>query len=1547
MKQKINLGQIEKILASIIRQKKLIDNPNTNTFFDFVSSTENAKSFAGTVNTDQLFALGKLLNENGSTEQIHEFLDIFRHSSFLTRIYEEDRWAQLILDLIQRSNFTFCTLFNQRLRKYADKILFTVMEPGSQKDYTWQQTGEMVQKYARLLLALLGPGPELKSVAFLCKNSLDMALLDLACLTTGIENVMIPANSVQMHIEYILNYTKPKVLIVSDMELLNNILPLFAKFNFLESILLLKNGNQHSEGVYTLDQVQDLIDSVDLNMIQKYADLKNVQDRATIMFTSGTTGNPKGIMFSYQNIVFKRFARAMAIPRIGEDDVYLSYLPLYHTFGRWLELTGSVFWCARYVFMENPSAEAMLDNMKRIRPSIFISIPKKWYQLYERVQSEVDIFKDDEETIKTAVKKLTGGRLQWGLSAAGHLDVEVFEFFQRNGIELMSGFGMTEATGGITMTPPGGYRPNSLGKALPGVELKFLDDGELLIRGPYVMMGYVNPEESETNMEDGWLATGDIMKVDADSYIRIIDRKKEIYKNIKGETIAPQKIENFFLEMEFIKSVFLVGDHKPFNTLLFFPNYGSQEVDFTQMDESELRSYFSSVIVSVNQFLSPFERVVDFRIIDRDFDLDKNELTAKGTFKRKNIEKNFKDIIEQMYRHEFFPVHVKNYEVQIPTWFLRESGVTQSEVKFKDDYLALKGNAAKLKIVIKKPGIQLGDFVYKTERRRLNLGAIFQSPDLWLGNQSLVSFTGNDIFKWSRSDERDDKIRVAVVLPDPGVLVSELQENDDDLQLLHNSARMLYSYDRNEQEKSIEYLGALCKSSQSHLAFFANEILYRTIFEKNQSLQEMTIPVMIDTLHKEEFQKLLTELFDRPDFEFSESLISAISEKRLSDENLNVLFESIKRYCITADKSCEKLFELVSVYGTSHPAQYKNIRQFLINSQLNAFHKEISEFAGTAYDKLKSGFRDWLGTKQTVAVDMETGEEYTWDNVLTFEEGTDPDDRNRLYQAITRSTIIREAVFLFSKGALVRLHDIPPGGVWVSLLGSDHGKSVYRVTVQTRYQGSFDLAVNINHKLKVPEVVEEIKWLMQTGSISGDEQLVEEFGGYWPEYNLWSEEYVQGETAGKFLKRIARQQKDEILDRILLLWPFFIWSATTGYLKFWMRTGQTMEIKDPSPNNIIVPVHDYQTGSRIVSISARQQHQDILSLIRNIFEKFVTNSEDEHAVLKGIGKYKYIFSGVIEAIGIEHGLRILKECLEICRLDKKKQELKILSNELSEYIENVEEFGFLPKKLYFAIKRYHRWYALTSDPTIAARAETLSELYNTYQLHNLEIENPETRIRFFKATVFSESSEDLLVRLEKIIRGQRVGNISQDNLSQYISAIQTELKLSEDELFFLTRLTYPHLSPTDSADLITMEAGGVSDLDVVVRLQDYDGDEFSVRTPVNPKEITRLHQLFLKNNLAVYFSAEHRYLIAINERSHLIGGLFYSLMDEKTAHIEKIVVTNSYRKKGVSDGLLNEFFKRMKSDHRSYVTTGFFRPEYFYRFGFKTERKYAGLVRKL
>ena len=181
-----------------------------------------------------------------------------------------------------------------------------------------------------------------------------------------------------------------------------------------------------------------------------------IDDLATIMYTSGTTGTPKGIQFSHRNIVFKRFARALALPEIGENDVFLCFLPLFHTFGRFLEMLGCVFWGATYCFLGplGPQGAGPRHACATVR------------RVHQRAQ-EVDAALRGDRPRPTrsrsptrscceATRSMTGGRLRWGLSAAGHLDPDIFRFFQHQGIELMSGFGMTEATGGITMTPPGG-----------------------------------------------------------------------------------------------------------------------------------------------------------------------------------------------------------------------------------------------------------------------------------------------------------------------------------------------------------------------------------------------------------------------------------------------------------------------------------------------------------------------------------------------------------------------------------------------------------------------------------------------------------------------------------------------------------------------------------------------------------------------------------------------------------------------------------------------------------------------------------------------------------------------------------------------------------------------------------------------------------------------------------------------------------------------------------------------------------------------------------
>jgi long-subunit acyl-CoA synthetase (AMP-forming) len=265
---------------------------------------------------------------------------------------------------------------------------------------------------------------------------------------------------------------------------------------------------------------------------------------ATVMFTSGSTGQPKGIVFNLFNLVSKRFARAAALPAVGRDEVLLCYLPLFHTFGRYFEMLGTIYWGGTYVFAGSPTAEGLLAELARVRPTGLISVPVRWTQIREQCLERME--RDDEGADEDrAFREVVGDRLRWGLSAAGYLDPLVFRFFQRHGVDLCSGFGMTEATGGITMTPPGSYVDGTVGIPLPGMRIRFGDTrncrlpGRVAIYSTNTARSARCPTSTPTPILIG---TGDLQEHEG-GYL-IVDRIKDIYKN--SCTVALQRVEQRF-----------------------------------------------------------------------------------------------------------------------------------------------------------------------------------------------------------------------------------------------------------------------------------------------------------------------------------------------------------------------------------------------------------------------------------------------------------------------------------------------------------------------------------------------------------------------------------------------------------------------------------------------------------------------------------------------------------------------------------------------------------------------------------------------------------------------------------------------------------------------------------------------------------------------------------------------------------------------------------------------------------------------------------------
>jgi len=1480
-------------------------------------------------------------------------LDVLRRSALLVRIAEAGAvtvWSDLILRLVDSSHFTFGPLFEQRVAGYGTRTLF---ELGDTR-ISWHQAAGRVGLISRGLLALTANDAQ-RPVAILSENRLEMALTDLACLTTGIVNVMIPATATDTEVAYILEHCDAATVIVSGSTQLKKIAACRDKLERLRHVVVFDGTAADGTRVLAFEEVLNRASEITAEDVGLRRASVDISDLATVMYTSGTTGRPKGIRFSQRNIVFKRFARALALPEIGENDRFLAYLPLFHTFGRYLELCGTVFWGATYRFAESPSIDNLVREMRAFRPTVFISIPMKWMQLMDRIRRDTDLESDTDDVIAKAVDGVTGGALSWGLSAAGYLDPEVFRFFQRYGVELMSGFGMTEATGGITMTPPGGYAEDSLGFPLPGIEATLADDGELIMRGPYVMMGYLKDPDGRPSFDDeGWFHSGDLMERSSDGHFHMVDRKKEIYKNVKGQTIAPQKVENLFRDFDSVARIFLVGDHRPYNTLLIFPNYDFEEEDLAALAPEDLKAHYRSLVVSANAFLAPFERIVDFAIIERDFSADEGELTPKGTYRRKVIERNFSDAINLLYRRT--TLSIGGTPVTVPNWLFQAMGITSQELSVNGDTLSLGSIGEPLSILgMEDDEVRVGSVHYRhAGREPLPLGLVLSTPTLWLGNDEAVRFAPLDLEHRERRRHRLTGIEWlhrdtthAVTEAEATAAIEALESDDLGLMDLHLAALLLNADNAEAGRNSVRILDRVLQNGEGELTGIVLKLLRHAAAGALSDVVREAFLVLIFAEREAQFPATLRTFIDAEPTLFDTRTTEALLDHELSPEIIRVLVSETE-YRISresADPSAEStaasMLDFLAEYGAAHPARYRQLRGFLTRMAVIADSEADATRARRALAHLNEGFRNWLGPAPRIAIDPETGLEYRWDDVVVFDDDVDDEARRRIMAAIKSTSLIREGVFLFSRGTSVRLDDILPGGVWVRHIGSGHGKSVYRVAVRTRTRGQFDLAVNLNRDLAETEVTTEIDWLVICSEERELGPLVEEYGGYWPEHGLWTEEFIPGHTIDRSMARLARKKAD--LARLESIWPFAAWSSISAYVDFWNRTGRRCVVAVPSPGNVIVPTHDYQAGARLVSISSRKPYDGLPSMLKSFRHELIDPIEMAIPQLEGVVGWDVVFSAILEIVGENEGRELLADVLEDVQ-----PEDPTFAESLEDYLEVVAQRGFLTRRLFFASKRFRKWDRLAVDATHTVRARTLQELYDTYRLAELRDTYPESRVRFFRETVLRDAPRTLADGLEHIIAELRSGALSVDDLSSSVADLRAHLDLPPEVDFFLARLSYPYLQPEDEAEYVAAVTSGVQHSEMVVTIEDPDGRPYRIRHALNPKEIARLHRLSLAARLPVQFRPEHRFLVAVSDRGHLLGGLYYEVETEaQTAHMDKVVVAESARGRGIAGNLLEELFNRLRADNYRWLTTGFFRPQFFYRFGFTVERRYAGLVRSL
>ena len=614
-----------------------------------------------------------------------------------------------------------------------------------------------------------------------------------------------------------------------------------------------------------------------------------------------------------------------------------------------------------------------------------------------------------------------------------------------------------------------------------------------------------------------------------------------------------------------------------------------------------------------------------------------------------------------------------------------------------------------------------------------------------------------------------------------------------------------------------------------------------------------------------------------------------------------------------ADASDRKLLvgamRLLTATAIAHPVYFARVRVPLARLTLHD-DSEIAARAGEELDRLRRGFSNWIGPNLRLAIDPHTGAEYGWKDVLVFEPSVPPEGRNHLLQALADTTVVRASVFLLGRGVLLSLADIPPGGATVGLLGRQHGKSVYRLSIHTRAREVFDVAINVAEDMNFAELRQEVNWLLAAGA---PPPLVEQFGGYFAEWGIFTEEFIPGDDVVRQAARLVRQGEAK---RLRLLWPFLVWTALERHVRFWDRTGRRLALREPSPAAFIVPSHDYHTGARLVSISDRSPCRGFDEVLERFLEAFVSPIELARPDLKGEVDDTILLSAVVEALGPERGIALLEDAAQESRRGVA----------IETFLEKHREAGFTPQRVWFAVRRYARWLDATPGATTEAQGKMLGELWGTYHLSELEVAWPDTRIRFFRRTVFAGVRSELGSALDRLMNRARALPAGGLDLEEQVAAIRAAVEPTAEEDYFLARMTYRYLAPTDDVALISMPTGGHYVTEVVVALVDEDTNRFTVRGAVSPREVARLLHMFHEANLQVTFTTDHEFLLALDAKETTIAGLFYRHVSPDRVHMEKIVVSRKHRGKGVADGLMREFVRRLKARGMKRLETGYFQP---------------------
>jgi len=543
-------------------------------------------------------------------------------------------------------------------------LLSSLKEPRT--EYSWEKTFTFIKKLSEELKKYINKGDRCLLIS---ENRPEWFISDLSIMLSG--SITVPAYTtyIERDYEYIVNDCKPSVIFISNSEQFNKVKNIIKNNNFIKKIFSFEKLNDIDKNEYT--NIHDLFLNIN-NQNKDFPEIKiSRKDPACIIYTSGTQGNPKGVILSHGGIL-NNCSGAMKIlkPLIsGRQTRFLTWLPLSHSYEHTVQFV-QISVGARIFYAE--SIEKLIKNMNDCKPEIMTAVPRFYQNLYQKINSSFSkakglkkvlikkmldiglkkIKKQNlnfyekiqdrilDKIVRKKIKAQFGGSLKTFVSGGGALDKEVGFFLNAIGLPTLQGYGLTETSPVVSCNPINDIRVETVGPPFQENEVKIAEDGEILVKGENVMLGYWNnKEETDKVLKDGWLHTGDI-GVFENNYLKITDRKKDIIITPGGDNISPLKIENELVNSEFIDQAIVYGDNKPYLVALIVL---SNEKNNSSKREIEKE------IAKINTNLSKIENIKKFIVINEKFSIENGMLTPTLKLKRFKIIQKYKNQFEKLY----------------------------------------------------------------------------------------------------------------------------------------------------------------------------------------------------------------------------------------------------------------------------------------------------------------------------------------------------------------------------------------------------------------------------------------------------------------------------------------------------------------------------------------------------------------------------------------------------------------------------------------------------------------------------------------------------------------------------------------------------------------------------------------------------------------------------------------------------------------------------------------------------------------------------------